>query len=146
MMMVVRATGIYVAEQKLLMLRQSVDSQRHYSLPGGKLEIGETLESCLIREMKEETGLDIIPKKLLYICDHIKKDIHVVYISFEVKKVGGSFDERIKDLDTVPIESVEMLPLDKLEEYGLSLKFANLVRAGFPGAGSYMGAKKNIGL
>lgn len=38
-------------------------SNGHYHLPGGHLEEGETFEECLVREIKEETGIDI-PKKV----------------------------------------------------------------------------------
>ena len=36
-----------------------------YGLPGGKLETGETLEECVVREVKEETGLDVQVEALL---------------------------------------------------------------------------------
>lgn len=143
---IVRATGIYIANNKLLMLKQANHGDRHYSLPGGKVEPNEQLGDCLVREMKEETGLDVIPQRLLYVCDNIKNGKHVLHISFQVKKTGGSFSERLINHDSIPIEAVEMLPLTKLENYGLTNKFAELVRNNFPGAGSYMGMKNNIGL
>jgi len=144
--MIIRATGILIEDNKLLLLKQYVNSDRNYSLPGGTLEEGETLEQCLVREMKEETGLDVKLKRLLYICDHLTENKHVVHITFEAEKTGGSFSERLKDLDSVKIEEVEMVELDNLKECGLSDKFIDLVKNNFPNAGSYMGDKKNIGL
>lgn len=38
-----------------------------YSVPGGHIELGESFEDAIIREIKEETGLDIIPKRLFMI-------------------------------------------------------------------------------
>ena len=38
---------------------------RSWSLPGGKVEEGETLAAALVREMREETGLDVEPGRLL---------------------------------------------------------------------------------
>ena len=144
--MKVRATGVYIEDGKLLLLKQRVTSERSYSLPGGTLEEGETLEKCLIREMREETGLEVRPKRFLYICDHITEDKHVLHITFEVEKIGGSLTGPMPGLDTVPIEKTEMVPFSELEDRGLSSTFAELVRTGFPNAGRYMGAKKSIGL
>jgi ADP-ribose pyrophosphatase YjhB (NUDIX family) len=49
--LVVDATGA------VLMQRRS--DSGNWALPGGVMEIGETLEQCVVRETKEETGLDI---------------------------------------------------------------------------------------
>jgi hypothetical protein len=48
--------------------------------------------------------------------------------------------------DTTPIRGVDFVPVAKLPELGFSQRFAELVTAGFPGAGSYMGPKSAIGL
>jgi hypothetical protein len=48
--------------------------------------------------------------------------------------------------DTTPIRGVEFVPVPKLPELGFSDRFAELVMAGFPGAGSYLGPKSAIGL
>ncbi|WP_194829021.1 NUDIX domain-containing protein [Nocardia sp. XZ_19_231] len=42
---------------RILMQRRG--DSGNWSLPGGAMEIGETLEECAVRETKEETGLDI---------------------------------------------------------------------------------------
>lgn len=41
------------------------DDHDFWAFPGGKLELGESLEECLKREMAEETGLEVTPEKLL---------------------------------------------------------------------------------
>jgi len=142
----IRATGILIEDGKILLLKQKVDSSRKWSLPGGKLEENEPLGDCLIREIREETGLDVKIGRLLYICDLIKKDIHILHITFEMSKIGGRLGDLIEGKDTNPIYSIEMIPIEKLEEYGFNSKFVNLVKNNFSNAGSYMGEKKNIGL
>lgn len=63
-------------------------------IPGGHLEWGETLEEGLIREIKEETGLDINIIELLDVHDavfsedYIKKK-HLVFIDFCCRVVGS---------------------------------------------------------
>ena len=64
----VRVTGVLLHADKILLVQQQTES-RAWSLPGGKLEPGETLEEGLIREMQEETGLDVRLIKQLYVCD-----------------------------------------------------------------------------
>ena len=144
--MKIRITGILIEDNKILLLDQNVNENRSWSLPGGTLEDGESLEECMIREMKEETGLDVSIGKMLYICDLIKDDLHVVHITFLVEKTGGKLGNIAEGLDTQKIRSVEMVPIDNLENHGFSLKFKKLVEENFSGSGNYMGAKDNIGL
>ena len=54
----VRLTGILVEEGRLLIIRQHMPDGRQWYLPGGQLVPGETIEKGIIREMREETGLD----------------------------------------------------------------------------------------
>ena len=55
--------GIVVFKQKVLLMkrvRPSSDGLGYWELPGGGLEYGETPHEALIRELKEETGLDLL--------------------------------------------------------------------------------------
>ena len=144
----VRVTGIVIEDGRLLLLNQDTpDTGRSWSLPGGKLEEGETLAGALVREMKEETGLDVEPGRLLYACDHLPRDgTHVVHMTFEARWVGGTVGDIEAGADSTPIRGVEFIPFEKLASLGFSERFTGLVAAGFPGAGSYMGPKSAIGL
>jgi ADP-ribose pyrophosphatase YjhB (NUDIX family) len=45
---------------------------------------------ALMREMREETGLEAEPGRLLYVCDHLPGDgTHVVHLTFEARRTGG---------------------------------------------------------
>jgi ADP-ribose pyrophosphatase YjhB (NUDIX family) len=143
----VRVTGILIEEERLLLVKQIVDDSRSWSLPGGTLEIGETLEECIVREMKEETGLNVEIEKLLYLCDRIDNERHVVHITFKLKKVGGMLELGYEPEDFAnPITGIEMVPINELDRYGFSEKFIYLLKNGFPSNGNYMGLIKNIGL
>lgn len=144
--MKVRVTGILLENDRLLLLNQDTGQGRAWSLPGGKVEEGEQIGEALVREMKEETGLDVTPGRLLYVCDFFDDEAHIVHITFELTTVGGVVGAVEQGADTREIRGVEFVPIDKLQSLGFSERFEQLVRNGFPQAGSYMGLKSNIGL
>ncbi|MEU2036859.1 NUDIX domain-containing protein [Nocardia amamiensis] len=51
-------SALIIDREGAILMQRRADSG-NWSLPGGTMEIGETLEQCVIRETKEETGLDI---------------------------------------------------------------------------------------
>ena len=145
----VRATAVLVEDGDILLVEQKISAslQRAWSLPGGTLEFGESLEACLIREMQEETGLHVAIERLLYVCDRIADGRHVVHITFAIKRIGGSLQTGSEpEADANPIHSVRMVPLSTLAGYGFSERFIALATQAFPNAGTYQGSVENIGL
>jgi ADP-ribose pyrophosphatase YjhB (NUDIX family) len=69
--------------------------QGQWSIPGGALEVGETLRQCAAREALEETGLRIEAFDVLDVFDSIHRDpegrprYHYVLIDFFCRVVGG---------------------------------------------------------
>ena len=77
--------AIVIYHQKILILkivRPSSDGLGYWELPGGGLEYGETPHEALIRELKEETGLDIKIIKPVYTFTAIRPDYQTVGIGF----------------------------------------------------------------
>jgi ADP-ribose pyrophosphatase YjhB (NUDIX family) len=68
----------------------------YWSLPGGVLETGETLEQGVAREVREETGLEVKPVKVLEIFERIIRDArgapeyHYVLIDYICRVTGGT--------------------------------------------------------
>jgi ADP-ribose pyrophosphatase YjhB (NUDIX family) len=71
---------------------------RGWSLPGGVMEPGERLAACAIREVQEETGLEVEPLRLIGVysdpdVNHITfpngDQVHVVSATFECRVTGG---------------------------------------------------------
>lgn len=142
----VRATGVLIENNSLLLVKQKLSNNKEWSLPGGRVEAGETLEQALIREMKEETGLDVEPIRMLYVCDVEASGNTVLHITFLTKQIGGEITLPTNEFDENPIHDVRFIPIDELNEYGISEKFVELIKNGFPNSGNYMGDKSNIGL
>jgi ADP-ribose pyrophosphatase len=142
----VRVTGVVVEEERILLVKQRVSADRGWSLPGGRVEQGETLEAAIVRELEEETGLSTEVEKLLYLCDKPDASPSLLHITFLLRRIGGEIRLPSNEFDANPIADVVMAPIHELESYGFSAQFAALVREGFPDAGSYQGLKSNIGL
>ena len=69
-----------------------------WSIPGGVLEIGETLRKAAVREALEETGLGVEPGELLGVFERLIRDAegrmryHYVLIDFLCRRVAGELD------------------------------------------------------
>lgn len=79
----------------LLVKRGHEPGKGLWSIPGGVIEVGETVHQAVVREVKEETGLDVEVVRLLEVGDVIVKDeagdvkYHYVMINFLARAVGG---------------------------------------------------------
>lgn len=100
-----------------MLVRHKKGNQRYWVLPGGRLEYGETFEECAVRELKEETGLDVEVERFLFLSEAIAPDRsrHIVNIFIKAKVVGGTMklgDEPVlAGVDFIPLEDLEKLTL-----------------------------------
>jgi mutator protein MutT len=146
MHLIVRPTGIFIEDNRILLVKQYVTDRRGWSMPGGKLEAGETIEQCLVREWKEETGLDVAVKELLYVTDRFSSHNHTVHMTFLLERTGekpGGFEWTHQDQHTSKssrtLREIRMVPINEITSYGFSSTFYQLVKNNFPGRGSYQG-------
>ncbi len=142
----VRVTGVLIEDGRILIVKQRVSAEREWSLPGGKVETGESLERAMVREMEEETGLQVRIAKLLYICDKPEADPPLVHVTFLLERVDGDIRMPSNEYETTMIHDVRMVPIAELPSYQFSETFTRLALNGFPDAGSYKGHKSAIGL
>jgi len=143
-----RVTGVLIEEKSILLVKhtEKVDENRFWSLPGGKVEQGETLEYAMKREMFEETGLNVEIQRLLYVCDKPEEQVSRIHFLFRLKKINGTITLPSNLYDDNNITDIRFVPFDQLEHLNFSKVFINLVLKDFPDAGNYKGHKSNIGL
>ena len=142
----IRLTGILIENNEILLVQQKLSDQRNWSLPGGRLERGETLSQGLLREMKEETGLEVEIVRMLYLCDVAASSNTLLHITFLLRRTGGEIVLPSNEFDKNPIRDVKFVPVSELTHYGFPEKFVQVIQDGFSNAGNYVGDKANIGL
>jgi 8-oxo-dGTP diphosphatase len=89
------SAAIFRAERVLIVRRGVPPMQGIYTLPGGGVELGETLEQAVMREVREETGLAIEPLSLAGYRQMIARDSegkierHFVILPFAARYLAG---------------------------------------------------------
>jgi 8-oxo-dGTP diphosphatase len=89
------SAAIFRAERVLIVRRGVPPMQGIYTLPGGGVELGETLEQAVMREVREETGLAIEPLSLAGFRQVITRDAegkierHFVILPFAARYLAG---------------------------------------------------------
>jgi ADP-ribose pyrophosphatase YjhB (NUDIX family) len=79
----------------LLVRRRHPPNEGRWSLPGGLVELGEKAEEAAVREVKEETGLDVVLERLLDVATDIHFDsqgrlrFHYILVDYLARPVGG---------------------------------------------------------
>ncbi|MCM3131192.1 NUDIX domain-containing protein [Paenibacillus polysaccharolyticus] len=78
-------------DEVLLVWRNRAPEQHTWSIPGGKVDVYETLETAVIREVKEEVNLDIVINSLLCTAETIRpeRQEHWISVLYSTKVVSG---------------------------------------------------------
>ena len=131
--MVTAAMCIIYDKDKGILLEKRTDNGM-WCVPGGALELGETLEEALRREVKEETSLDIFNPKLF----DVKAGVHMVYpnkdevyytdVVYEINEYKGELkpDSESKELCWIKIDELpnDIMPtqIEYIEKFVDALK------------------------
>jgi len=128
---VVGVGGVVIHEGRVLLIRRGKEPLRgRWVIPGGTVELGETLEEALVREMREETGLEVKPRDVLLVFDRIERTegavrYHYVIVDYLCEYVSG----RVRagsDAEAAALATPAELP-----GYDLPPKALEIVREGF---------------
>jgi 8-oxo-dGTP diphosphatase len=109
---IIYKNGAYFATQ-----RGYGEFEGMWEFPGGKIELGETAESALKREIQEELGIDITVDKFLCTTDYDYPSFHLTMHCYLCSIISGEIELRehksARWLTVEALDSVEWLPADK---------------------------------
>ena len=115
----VAGVGVVVwRDDKILLVKRGREPRRgQWSLPGGKQKLGETILETAVREVREETGLDIVPLGIITALDAITRDAKgkieyhytIVEVAAESREGVAKARDDADDVRWVDITEVERL-------------------------------------
>lgn len=108
----------------LLIKRGKAPHYGRWMVPGGTLEWGETLEAAVIREVREETGIDIEIETFVEIIEAItpgEEAFHFVILDYAARAVSGALAAASDALDAV------WAPLESLDGYDLTPELLRVI-------------------
>jgi nucleoside triphosphatase len=117
---------IFNPENKVLICKSNKWNQK-FVIPGGHIEAGEKMEEALVREVKEETGLEIYDIELLGISESIYSESfqnqkHFLFIDFICRSDSTEIELNHE------AQSYQWIELSEIEAYNLEEFTANLLK------------------
>lgn len=103
-------------DKKILLVKESADNK--WSLPGGWADVGYSPKEVIVKEFKEETGLDVIPESLLAVFDkrmhaHPPQPFYIYKMVFYCKAISS---ELVKGFDILDVGYFDISNLPELSE------------------------------
>ncbi len=116
----------YIGNKILLIKRNTIPFKGYWALPGGRMDPGETIEQTIVREVKEETGLDtvIVSKLGEYVEKGVKDDVEYEYYPtcFVVKPVSGEIKKQDSEIQEIKLFHLNELPKPLAFEHDQMIK------------------------
>jgi 8-oxo-dGTP diphosphatase len=142
---VVGVGGVVVADERALIIRRGSEPLKgEWSIPGGMLEVGETLAAGVARELREETGLQVKVLDLIEVFERIFPGVgagsrpryHFVILDYLCEPTGGELKAGSDVTDVAWVREEE------LEGYGLSIAATRVLKKAYAMAGAQTDSKK----
>ena len=111
---VVAVGAVVVDHDRLLLVRRGrAPAKGRWSVPGGRVEHGETLMEATVRELREETGLEGVCGPLIDWGEFFEGDHHSIVFDFEVTLVGD--DQPVAGDDATAVRWVDLPDVGELD-------------------------------
>lgn len=121
---IVGVAAVVLCDGKVLLEKRRNDPGKgQWSIPGGLIELGEKTKMALVREVKEETGLDVQVLDLIDVFDNLEFDdegrlrYHFVIIDYLAKLKTGMLKA------SSDAEDLRWVELGEIEDYDLTKSF-----------------------
>jgi 8-oxo-dGTP diphosphatase len=116
----------FPTDKVLLIKRCTSPFHGYWALPGGRVDLGETVEQTIVREVKEETGLDvaIVHKIGEYHEQGVQngEDYDYYPACFLVKVVGGEVKKQDCEIEEIQLFSMDEVPASLAFEHAQMIK------------------------
>ena len=129
---IVAVGAVIVDGGRVLLVRRGQEPLKgEWSLPGGAVEVGETLEAALVREVREETSLDVVVGPVLEVLDSIQRDAvgraeyHYVIIDYACRVRSTTSTAAARGTDAA---AVRWVPVGEIERYGVASTAIAVIR------------------
>jgi len=115
---VVGVGGLVVRDGRVLLIRRGKQPlYGRWTLPGGTLELGESLEDAVVRELREETGVRVRPLELLTVFDRIERAdgrvaYHYVILDYLCEYLSGEPQAASDALEAAFVAEADLPALD----------------------------------
>ena len=116
----VRACGVLIDRGSILMVKHLGlgDGDYLWIPPGGGVDRGMSIEETIIKEFREETGLEVEVKDFLFINEFIESELHAIEVFFQVAVIGGELmtgiDPEMSEADQI-IDEVRFLNFEEMK-------------------------------
>ena len=119
--------GVVHHDNKILFVKLKYGgAQKFWLIPGGLVEKGESLEEGLIREIKEETNLEIIPDGIIGMRSMVRNSDGKtdVYTIFDCKLIGSATDVKPQESE---IADIKWINVDEVETTENMLNYSKII-------------------
>jgi ADP-ribose pyrophosphatase YjhB (NUDIX family) len=107
--------AIVLREGQLLLVHHRSEGYDFWVPPGGRLRGEESILECAARETREETGLHIIPGRILYVEEFVEKTLHFCKFWLLASDPGGDPSVAGRDPDEVHLIEARFVTQDAMK-------------------------------